>query len=73
MILLTARAEHADKLHGLERGADDYLVKPFASDELRARVDGLMQSRRRLRVHYQGETQRPPLATAPRATRPLAK
>ena len=56
VILLTARAEHADKLHGLERGADDYLVKPFASDELRARVDGLIQSRRRLRVHYQGET-----------------
>ena len=37
-IMLSARAGEESKIEGLERGADDYLVKPFSADELRARV-----------------------------------
>ena len=38
VILLTARAEEADRVFGLEAGADDYVVKPFSPRELVARV-----------------------------------
>src|SRR5690606_4289098 len=45
ILMLTARDTVDDKVLGLESGADDYLVKPFAFRELRARVEAL--SRRR--------------------------
>lgn len=38
VILLTAKGEVADKVAGLDSGADDYLAKPFATDELLARI-----------------------------------
>lgn len=38
ILLLTARDQIADRVEGLEAGADDYLVKPFAMDELLARI-----------------------------------
>ena len=38
VILLTAKGETEDKVAGLDRGADDYIVKPFSIDELLARV-----------------------------------
>ena len=38
VILVTARDARADLVAGLDAGADDYLIKPFDSDELRARV-----------------------------------
>lgn len=41
VILLTARAATQDRVDGLDAGADDYLVKPFAMDELVARVRAL--------------------------------
>ena len=41
VLLLTARDTVADRVQGLRAGADDYLVKPFALDELLARVDAL--------------------------------
>ncbi len=39
VIMLTARGELEDKLHGLRHGADDYMTKPFHMEELIARVD----------------------------------
>jgi two-component system, OmpR family, response regulator MprA len=43
VLMLTARHEVSDRVAGLDAGADDYLVKPFALDELLARVRALMR------------------------------
>ena len=45
ILLLTARHEVGDRVAGLDAGADDYLVKPFAVDELLARVRALIRRR----------------------------
>lgn len=43
VIMLTARAGDADKLRGLQSGADDYLTKPFNPDELSARIAAVLR------------------------------
>jgi two-component system response regulator CpxR len=48
VIMLTARASEADRISGLEGGADDYLLKPFAANELLARIRAVLR-----RVHQQ--------------------
>src|SRR5947209_412717 len=45
VLMLTARDAVADRVKGLETGADDYLVKPFALEELLARVKALLRRR----------------------------
>jgi DNA-binding response OmpR family regulator len=46
VIMLSARGEEYDKIHGFELGIDDYVVKPFSSKELMMRIDAIMK-----RVH----------------------
>jgi two-component system, OmpR family, alkaline phosphatase synthesis response regulator PhoP len=47
IIMLTARAEEADRVIGLEIGADDYVAKPFSPNELVARIRALMRRAKR--------------------------
>ena len=43
VLMLTAKNEEADKIRGLQLGADDYLTKPFSMAELMARIDSLVR------------------------------
>lgn len=43
VLMLTARGERGERIHGLELGADDYLPKPFDPDELLARVRAILR------------------------------
>ncbi len=43
IIMLTARATESDRVSGLEVGADDYVIKPFSTRELLARVDAVLR------------------------------
>jgi DNA-binding response OmpR family regulator len=43
IIMLTARTEEAEKVLGLELGADDYVTKPFSPKELRARIKAMLR------------------------------
>jgi two-component system, OmpR family, alkaline phosphatase synthesis response regulator PhoP len=43
VLMLTARGDEADKVHGLRSGADDYVTKPFALRELLARIAALLR------------------------------
>ncbi|MBI4315456.1 MAG: response regulator transcription factor [Chloroflexi bacterium] len=47
IIMLTAKAREADLLRGFDAGADDYIVKPFSSRELLARVQAVLKRARR--------------------------
>lgn len=54
IILLTAKAQEAEKILGLELGADDYVTKPFSPRELRARIKAVLR--------------RPPITVSPART-----
>lgn len=45
IIMLTARTDERDKIHGLESGADDYITKPFSPRELMARIRAVLRRR----------------------------
>lgn len=52
IIVVTARATEEDRIKGIESGADAYLYKPFNADELKMRVEKLLEQHRRLRDTY---------------------
>jgi signal transduction histidine kinase/DNA-binding NarL/FixJ family response regulator len=52
VIMLTAKATMQDKINGLEIGADEYIMKPFDADELKARIKNLLEQRKRLHEHF---------------------
>ena len=52
LILLTARATIQDKISGLNEGADEYITKPFEAEELKARINNLLEQRKRLHEHF---------------------
>lgn len=52
IIMLTAKATNKDKIEGYELGADDYIMKPFDADILKARVKNLLGQREKLKEHF---------------------
>lgn len=52
IIMLTAKSKEADKILGLELGADDYITKPFSVNELLARIKALL---RRVEIHHKAK------------------
>ena len=52
IILLTAKSEQESKIESLETGADDYLIKPFDTIELKARIKNLVALRKKLQEKY---------------------
>jgi two-component system copper resistance phosphate regulon response regulator CusR len=75
VLMLTARDAVSDRVKGLEGGADDYLVKPFAFSELLARIRALLRRRRAARrrsgtpIRARSSTARNGLAACRRAGR----
>ena len=55
VLMLTARASEMDKVSGLNAGADDYLVKPFSSAELVARLRALLRRSKPTKQHQIGD------------------
>jgi two-component system, OmpR family, response regulator len=53
ILMLTARGDESDRILGLEMGADDYLVKPFAARELLARINSILRRARMLPPNLQ--------------------
>ena len=74
ILMLTARDDVADRVAGLDAGADDYLVKPFATDELLARIRALLRRGQDVSelVAYAGVTLDVAARAAERAGRPIA-
>jgi len=50
--MLTAKATQADKVEGLQQGADAYLTKPFDKKELLVRIEQLMEKQQRLQTYF---------------------
>jgi DNA-binding response OmpR family regulator len=51
IIMLTAKVQEADKIRGLEVGADDYVTKPFSVAELIARINAIFRRQARMALH----------------------
>lgn len=56
VIMLSARGEEYDKIHGFELGIDDYVVKPFSTKELMMRIDAIIQKDRPLAPYFRCAT-----------------
>ncbi len=55
VILLTAKAANQDKIEGFETGADEYIMKPFMPEILKARIKNLIEQRSRIHEHFRNQ------------------
>lgn len=53
VVVLTAKNESQSRIEGLRSGADDYLTKPFSTEELLVRVQNLIEQRKKLAIRFQ--------------------
>lgn len=65
VILLTSKSDIGNRLEGLEKGADAYMTKPFALDELRLTIDNLIANHLRLKGKFSGAQQPTEQVAAP--------
>ena len=59
VIILSAKAAHSSRIEGLQKGADDYVSKPFHMDELQLRLRNLMSRQQKLRDEYRQQFTQP--------------
>lgn len=59
VILLTAKVSQENRMEGLSKGADDYLIKPFHPSELQLRIHNLLERQKKLRDHIRKELSTP--------------
>ena len=74
VLALTARGTLEDKIHGLDSGCDDYLPKPFAFDELLARLRALLRRQpasRSVKLEYSGIVLDPVTRAVTRDSKPI--
>jgi DNA-binding response OmpR family regulator len=71
VILLTAKADVGSRIEGWEKGADEYLAKPFHEEELRSRIRNLLEIRRKLQERYKAGSK--PASTKPLSDDPLVR
>jgi YesN/AraC family two-component response regulator len=57
VVMLTSKADVANRLEGLEKGADAFLAKPFDMEELHMNIDNLIHNRQRLKGKFSGAQQ----------------
>ena len=65
VIMLTSKADVANRLEGLERGADAFLAKPFDLEELRMNIENLIHNRQRLKGKFSGAQRQAELIEQP--------
>ncbi|HET6225038.1 MAG TPA: ATP-binding protein, partial [Bacteroidia bacterium] len=62
LVLLTAKADIESRIIGLQKGADDYIAKPFSIEELTVRIVNLIEQRKKLAIKYSAELATPTLS-----------
>lgn len=60
VVLLTAKIDSTSRIHGYKTGADDYLAKPFSTEELHVRVINLIEQRKKLIVKFRQHIEQSP-------------